>query len=308
MEIKNKYNIGDTVYYGFGQRDDDNRYYEEPFAGKILGILVEDQEVKYSVQTKYISGNPYFKTEDEIFKSFDDYISAREDSLEFYCKRLEEELNAKDHCASYSKQNDLFEKVYRAAHRFGKMVRVMVEDQLEQLTKANNQPRAASPVSLDELTDEEKKRFEEFEQNLEEFKQKTKERELKAGSSNAKLNLQSDKFDEDLTISSADIEETEDLVKKLYIKLMKRERISKEQLTSSNKQSRTIQLVVADELTDEAKAKLEELKHEIKEKEFKTDCSNTDLYLHPGDFDECYIPSTADVKESEDRRIIVMGD
>lgn len=297
MEIKNKYNIGDTVYYGFGQRDDDNRYFEEPFAGKILGILVEDQEVKYLVQTKYISGNPYFKTEDEIFKSFDDYISAREDSLEFYCKRLEEELNAKDHCASFKTQTDLFERVHTAANKSGKKVSLVIE---EQLTKANKQSRAVSPVSLDELTDEEKKRFEEFEQNLEEFKQKTKERELKAGSSKAKLNLQPDKFDEDFTLSSADIEETEELVKKLYIKLIKRERISKEQ--------RTIQLVVADEMTDKAKAKLEELKHKIKNKEFKTDCLNMDLYLRPGEFDDCYMPSTTDVREAEGQVKELLGE
>lgn len=68
MEIKNKYNIGDTVYYGFGQRDDDNRYFEEPAEGKILGILVENQEIKYWVQTKYGDfGHPYFKAEDSVF-------------------------------------------------------------------------------------------------------------------------------------------------------------------------------------------------------------------------------------------------
>lgn len=164
MEIKNKYNIGDTVYYGFGQRDDDNRYFEEPAEGKILGILVENQEIKYWVQTKYGDfGHPYFKAEDSVFKSFDDYVSAKDGSLEFYCKRLEEELNAKDYRASFKTQTNLFERVRAAANKSGKKVRLVIE---EQLTKANNQPRAASPVSLDELTDEAKAKLEELKHEI----------------------------------------------------------------------------------------------------------------------------------------------
>lgn len=122
MEIKSKYNVGDKVWTNVRNENNDIVIIET----LILSIHIDNKGLFYQVEGYRIGGE--VKREYELFDSEDDCILAsKDDFLKLYCSRLESELNAEDHTASFGTQHELFEYIHRLAIKQGKKIKITVE-------------------------------------------------------------------------------------------------------------------------------------------------------------------------------------